>query len=151
MGKTEKKAEKVAKKKMKTSEAVSLYNILKGLKIGKLPKEGQFKVLRAAKAFKPGAAAFEDFLSDVRERLKPEGFDAVIEKSQRFKELPEDEKVAVNEAIGKYNKNVEECVKTELDKEIEVDPVEPLGEDSLAILVEANDLDVQTMLMLEEL
>ena len=42
-------------------------------------------------------------------------------------------------------------MKTELDKEIEVDPVEPLGEDSLAILVEANDLDVQTMLMLEEL
>lgn len=151
MGKTEKKAEKVAKKKMKTSEAVSLYNILKGLKIGKLPKEGQFKVLRAAKAFKPGAAAFEDFLSDVRERLKPEGFDEVIEKSQRFKELPEDEKAAVNDAIGKYNKNVEECVKTELDKEIEVDPVEPLGEDSLSILAEVNDLDVQTMLMLEDL
>ena len=148
MKKTENKTEK---KTMKTSEVVSLYNVLKGLKIGKLPKEGQFKVLRAAKAFKPIATAFEDFLSDVRERLKPEEFDAVVEKSQRFNELTDPEKIEVNDAIGKYNKTVEECVKTELDKMIEVDKVELFGEDNLAILAEVNDLDVQTVLMLENI
>ncbi|MDE6538543.1 MAG: hypothetical protein K2M13_11005 [Muribaculaceae bacterium] len=146
-----KKENKTEKKRMKTSEVVSLYNVLKGLKIGKLPKEGQFMVLRAARVFKPIATAFEDFLSDVRERLKPEDFDTVVEKSQRFKELTDEEKVAVNEVIGKYNKNVEECVKTELDKTIEVDKVELFGEDNLAILAEVNDLDVQTVLMLENI
>ena len=148
MKKTEKKT---GKRLIKTSQAVSLYNVLKGLKIGKLPKEGQFRVLRAAKAFKPAATAFEDFLSDVRERLKPEGFDALIEKSQRFKTLPEEEKATVNEALGKYNRDIDECVKSELDKEVEADTVESIGDEALALLAEANDLDVQTMLMLEDM
>ncbi|MDE6236307.1 MAG: hypothetical protein K2M45_00380 [Muribaculaceae bacterium] len=148
MKKKENKTEKVI---MKTSVAVSCYNVLKVLKIRKLPKEGQFKVLRAAKAFKPIATAFEDFLSDVRERLKPEGFETVVEKSQRFNDLTDPEKIEVNDAIGKYNKTVEECVKTELDKYVELDSVELFGDDNLAILTEANDLDVQTVLMLEDI
>lgn len=151
MKKTEKKAEKTAKKTMKTSEAVSLYNILRGLKIGKLPKEGQFRVIRAARAMKPAATAFEDFVADARERLKPEGFDAALEKRRDFDNLSEEEKREINETVSKFNKDIDDCVHVELDKAVEVDPVEPLGEDALALLAEANDLDVQTVMLLEEL
>lgn len=37
-------------RKMKTSEVVGIYNVLKSLKISKLKKEDQFTVIRAARS-----------------------------------------------------------------------------------------------------
>lgn len=149
MGKTEKKAEKAAKKKMKVSQVVGIYNIIKTFKVARLPKEIQFKIIRNARALRATATGFEDFLADARERLKPEGFDSILEKSQRFKELSDEEKLEVNEAIAKYNRDVEECVHTELDKIVEIEGLERLEAETL--ISDDNDHSVETLLMLEEL
>lgn len=139
------------KKSVKTQDALSVYNVLKSLKIAKLSKADQFAVLRAARALKPVAIGFEDFVKDAQERLKPEGFDSVVEKSQRFDTLSDEEKRAVNEAIGAYQKDVDECVKPELESVKEVDAFEPLSEEALSGIASANEhLDVQTLMLIED-
>lgn len=138
-------------KSVKTQDAVTVYNVLKGLKIAKLAKADQFAVLRAARALKPIAAGFEDFAKDAQERLKPEGFDAVVEKSQRFAMLGEEEKSAVNAAFNAYQKDVDECVRPELESVKEVDSFEVLSEEALSGIASANEqLDVQTLMLIED-
>lgn len=145
MKKTEKKAEKT----MKVAQVVSIYNILKTFKVAKLPKEEQFKIIRNARALRATATAFDAFLADARERLKPDGFDSLMEKSQRFAELSDHEKREVNEAVAKYNSDVEECVRLELEKEVEIEGLEKMNAE--ALISDDNDHNIETLLMLEEI
>lgn len=141
-----------SKKKVKTADAVSAYNSIKALKIGKLPKEEQFKVLRAARILKPIAAGFEDFVKDAQERLKPDDFADIADKSQRFAELTDEEKIAVNKAAAAYQRDVDECVRPEFESEKEVAWFEPLSEDSFAQIASENEsVDVQTLLALQDI
>lgn len=141
----------MAKKTVKTQDVVNGYAILKTVKIGKLDKADQFKVIRNARALKPVATAFDDFVTDARERLKPEGFDEIIEKSQRFKTLSDEERADVNVAIMKHNKEVEDCVRAEAEKEVEIEMPETLSEAALSGIVTENNLDVQSMMLLMDL
>ncbi len=140
------------KKSVKTSDAVSVYNVLKSLKIAKMAKEDQFAVLRAARALKPVATGFDDFVKDAQERLKPEGFDEIVEKSQRFDSLTDDEKREVNTVAAAYQKDVDDCVKPELDSDKEIDSFTPLSEDAIAAIATGNEhLDVQTLMLLQDI
>lgn len=141
----------MAKKTVKTQDVVNGYAILKTVKIGKLDKADQFKVFRNARALKPVATAFDDFVTDARERLKPEGFDEIVEKSQRFKTLSDEERADVNVAIMKHNKEVEDCVRAEAEKEVEIEVPEGLGESALSTIATENNLDVQSMMLLMDL
>lgn len=139
------------KRSVKVQDALAVYNTLKGLKIAKLDREGQFAVLRAARALKAVATGFEDFAKDAQERLKPEGFDKVVEKSQRFDTLTDDEKRAVNAAAAAYQRDVDECVRPELESVKEVDGFAPLSEDTVAAIASSNEqLDVQTLMLIED-
>lgn len=140
------------KKTMRVGDIVNAYNVLKTLKIAKLPREDQFAVLRASRALKPVATAFDDFVNDARERLKPEDFDSIVEKSQRFDSLPEEEKVRVNMAARAYQNDVDECVREEYEKAVDVDAFDSLSEEAISGIATGNDtLDVQTLLLLESL
>ena len=133
--------------KVKTSDAVAVYNILRKLNIARLKKEDAFVVLRAANRLKPAASAFEEFVKDAQERLKPEGWD---ERSQKFDSLPDAEKAEFNKAASAYQKDVEECVKTELEKEIEIETA-LLGEEGLADIIASNDkLNVEAIMLIED-
>ena len=136
---------------MKTDKAVALYNLLKGLKVGKLKGEMQYAVLRNARSLKSVATSFEDFLSDARERLKPEGFEAVIERFNRFDTLEEGEKQEVNRIIMEYQKRVDECVHEELVREQETDPLTALDDEALTALSADNELTVEQLLILSEM
>ena len=149
MKKTEKK--QAGTKTVKTSDAVAVYNAIKGLRIMKLEKGDMFAVLRTANALKPVAAAFEDFVKDAQERLKPEGFDSVVEKSQRFDSLTEDEKREVNRVAQAYQKDVDECVREELERDREVAGLATITDDALATIASDNDsLDVQTLVLIQQ-
>ncbi|MBD5237381.1 MAG: hypothetical protein HDS62_07620 [Bacteroidales bacterium] len=142
---------KTEKKTMKTEKAVALYNLLKGLKVGKLKGEMQYAVLRNARALKSVATSFEDFLSDARERLKPGEFEEVIEKFNRFDTLEEGEKQEVNRIIMDYQKRVDECVHEELEREQEIDPLTALDDEALTALSAGNELTVEQLLTLSEM
>lgn len=135
---------------IKVGDAVSVYNTMKGLNIRSLKKEDMFSVLRAANALKPVAESFSGFLKDAQDRLKPEGFDRIVEKSRNFDALPDDEKKEVNKAAQAYQKDVDDCVKTELDKETEVAQFARLSEDAIAGIASSNDLDVASIMLLQE-
>lgn len=136
---------------MKTSEVVGVYNVLKSLKISKLKKEDQFAVIRAARALKPVATAFDDFIKDAQERLRPVGFDAVDEKRGRFEHLTAAEKEEVTAAVHSYNKDVNDCVQTEADREVEVGDFTRVSDDVIAGLVAGNEgLDIETVMILQD-
>lgn len=138
-------------KTMKTSEVVGVYNVLKSLKISKLKKEDQFAVIRAARALKPVATAFDDFIKDAQERLRPVGFDAVDEKRGRFEHLTAAEKEEVTAAVHSYNKDVNDCVQTEADREVEVGDFTRVSDDVIAGLVAGNEgLDIETVMILQD-
>lgn len=139
------------KRTIKTADAVSVYNILKGLKISKLKKEEQFAVLRSARALKPIAMAFEDFVKDAQERLKPENFAKMEERRERFGELTDDEKRELNMFYMNYQKDIDDCIRPELESEKEIDSFAPLSEEALSGIASANEnLDVQTLMLIED-
>ena len=130
---------------------MSVYNVLKGLKISRLAKDDQFAVLRAARALKPVATGFEDFVRDAQERLQPEGFARMEGKRERFATLPDDEKRELNKFYMSYQKDVDDCVLPELESEKEVDSFTPLSEEALSGIALANEnLDVQTLMLIED-
>lgn len=136
---------------VKTADAVSVYNVLKGLKISKLKKEDQFTVLRAARALKHIATGFEDFVKDAQERLKPDGFDKMEKKRELFAALPDSEKMELNRFYLSYQKDVDDCVRPELESDKEVDSFAPLSEEALSCIASANEnLDVQTLILIED-
>ena len=122
------------KKTIKTRQAVSAYNVARNLKFGKVERGDVFTLLRATNALKPTVTAYEDFVKDAQERLKPEGFDSIAAKFQAKEELTAKEQAAVE----KYNNDVSDCVEAELEKVVEVE-YEPLGEDGLYALAAANE------------
>lgn len=148
MGKTAKK--ETERKTVRTGDAVAAYNTLKGLRIMKLDKGDMFAVLRAANTLKPVAESFDGFLRDARERLKPEGWDSVSERIARFDTLPDEEKRELNRIAQAYQNDVDECVRTEMDKEADITGIARISEDALATIASDNDsLDVQSLMLLQ--
>lgn len=139
------------KKTMTVKDVVDAYDVLKTLKITKLPREGQLAVLRASRALKTAATEFDDFVKDARERLKPDNFDTIVEMSQRFDSLTEAEKAEVNYAAQKYQRAVDECATAERGKTVEVDSFEPFTEEWIADIAAGNDLSVQALLLLGDI
>ncbi len=159
----EKKEKKVAEKvTIKADKAIAAYNVLntqknaqtgkEGFKLSALETKDIFIVLRAINALKPIATAFEGFQKDAQEKLRPENWEEVVEKSQKFKDLSDEEKIAVNKAVMDYNGNVSECIASELEKEKEVDAYERLTEEGFGLLVRENGhlLDVPSIVLLQE-
>lgn len=138
-------------RKMKTSEVVGIYNVLKSLKISKLKKEDQFTVIRAARALKPVATAFNDFIKDAQEKLRPGGFDAIEEKRAHFEQLTAAEKEEVAAAVNAYNKDINDCVQSEADREVDIDSFTRVSDDVISCLVTENtDLDIETVMLLQD-
>lgn len=131
---------------LRTADVVAAYRLLTtaktadkdGLKLTALETKDIFKILRAINAMKPTATAYEDFLKDVQERLKPEDWDSVVEKAQKFADLSEDEKREVNAKINTYNLRISECVSTEAEKKVTLPDYERIGDDALGLLVKDN-------------
>ena len=155
---TEKKTKTADKtdnrKQVKTDDAIRVYNILKTLKISKLDKTGQFTIIRAARVLKPVATAFEDFVKDAQERLKPAGFDALREKTEAaggIENLPAEEQKEAKEAAEAYNKDVSDCVEPELKKICEVDMFKGFSDDVLSkIASENSELNVEILMLIED-
>lgn len=142
------------KKTYKTMEIVAAYSKIKDAKLGKLEDEQKFAVIRIGKKLKQIAVDFEEFVQDAREKLKDEKFDEMQEKVQKWQgktAQTDDEKIevtAINAYYNIYNKKVEECVKPEAEKEVEID-IEPLTEDAFMGFVSANDFSISEILDLE--
>lgn len=128
-----------------TNQIVTAFRLINPAKLTKMENTERFALILAIRQLKKVNADFEDFLKDAQERLKPEDFDKIVSKVQAREELTPEESAIIN----KYNRDVEDCVKDELDKEVEL-TFEPLSEDALGRFIASNDFSVNEILAIED-
>lgn len=131
--------------KKTTEQIVAAFRLINTAKISKMEDTEKFALIKAVKHLKKVGTDFDDFLKDAQERLKPEDFDKIAAKYQSKDELTADETAALN----KYNKDVNECVQGELDKEVELD-FEPLSEEALGRFIASNDFTVAEIMTISD-
>lgn len=123
--------------KKTVNDIVTVYRLINSAKVGKMEDAEKISLIKAIRHLKKVGVDFDDFLKDAQERLKVEGFDAIVSKVQEKKGLTPEETATLN----KYNKNVENCIKEETEKEVELD-FEPLSDEAINRLVASNDFSV---------
>ena len=136
---------------MKTTvdKIVKAYAKLGDVKVTTLEDKEVMKVIRMRKAMRPVSEEFNAFLEDVKTKFKPEGFEDTVRKAQEgWDKMTDSEKRAANELVTGYNRKVDEAVREEADREVEIE-FEALSEDSLTKLMKENSLTVSEMEMLD--
>lgn len=136
---------------MKTTvdKIVKAYAKLGDVKVTTLEDKEVMKVIKMRKAMRPVSEEFNAFLEDVKSKYKPEGFEATVRKAQEeWEKMTDSEKRAANELVTGYNRKVDEAVREEADREVEIE-FEPLSEESLTKLMKENSLTVAEMEMLD--
>lgn len=136
-------------KAVTTENIVIAYNSLKGAKLTRLDTSEKFTAIKAMRVLKPVAASLQGFIEDAREKLRPEGFDIIERKASAFDSLSDEEKREVNAAINTYNADVARCISEEASKEHTLD-FEPMTEETFGRLLDSNDLDMSTILVLQD-
>ena len=135
---------------MKTIEITNIYAVLNEAKLTKMDDADKFKVIKALRVIKPVAKGYEDFVEDVKNKLKGDDHDKMTEKAQAWNKDNQGKKVneltqeqidelnTINTYFAEYNKRVETCLKEEAEKEVEL-TFDKLSEEAFSKLVASND------------
>ena len=135
---------------MKTIEITNIYAVLNEAKLTKMEDADKFKVIKALRAIKPVAKGYEDFVEEAKNKLKADDHDKMTEKAQDWNKDNQGKKVgeltqeeidelnAINKYFSDYNSRVENCVKEEAEKEVEL-TFDKLSEEAFSKLVASND------------
>lgn len=141
---------------MKTINIVSAYRTINAAKLTKMDDADKYRVIKAIREMKPVVESFDSFVQDARERLKPEDFDAMQKQAVKWQEegenttLTMEERIELNHHFEEYNEKVQECVREESEKEIEL-KFARLSEEAFCKLMASNpDWDVKTAVQVEE-
>lgn len=150
------------KKILKKGEVLEAFTILNAANYKQLDDADKIKLWKIARVMKPVAKQLEDDSRDAAEKLKPENFDAQLEKAKEFEakvqkgdtdKLPmtEDEHLKfIREVFQPFNNLVQKAVDDETKKEVEID-FEPLTEDAFGKLMASNDWKIQQVMVLGNL
>lgn len=112
---------------MKLKQILDAYSRIENATATKLKEDDVIKLLKARKAMRPHVNEYKDFLKDAQDKFKPENWDDVQAKAQKWQQegenttLTEAERIEVNRVGFEYNKKVQSAVKDELEKEIEIE------------------------------
>lgn len=129
--------------KVTVKQVVECYNVLDKAKATKLEVADVIKILDARKAMRPTATDYEAFLKDCQEKLKPEDWDNIQKDLQQWQNegenttLSEERRIELNKAVIGYQNNINQALKSELEREIELD-IEPLSKEARAKLMVEN-------------
>jgi hypothetical protein len=139
------------KKTVKTSEILSMYNILNNAKYGKMADDDKIKVWKIARKLKPVASKFDDDSKDAAEKFKDgiKDFDERLAKAQQYEQAKQQAKPteeimrdADYEAFIKdfkdYHELMDNAVKEFADTEVEVE-FDALSEDAFGKLMASNE------------
>lgn len=129
---------------MKLKEAVNIYKILGEAKVSNLEEADITKIVKLRKDLRTAVESYEAFLKDCQEKFKPENWDNLQEKIQKWQQegekttLSEAERIEINKMVIEYQNKINSAVKDELEKIIEV-TIEKLSEDAEIKLLKHND------------
>lgn len=129
---------------MKFGKIVAAYKALGEAKVTKIEESEVLKIVKARKAMRPYADDYEAFLKDVQEKFKPSNFESLQQKTQKWNDLTDEEKVKVNKALREYEKKITDAVKEELEKEVEL-TLEKLNESTLTKLLQENGWELKKL------
>lgn len=137
--------------KLKTSQIVMLINALTTANLSKTTTADKTAIIRLTAALRREGIAWNEFLDEARKRCRPDGFDEIAEKYNRLKELEDNERKAVEEAVAKYNAEVDEIVRPEYEAEKDISAA-PLDDEALARLADSNpEWTMQDIMALRDL
>lgn len=140
--------------KLKTSEIVSVYAILKDAKLTKMESNDKFKVLKAMRVMQPIADEWDSFIANVDKKLQKENHEEIIEKAKKWNSegenttLTNEEKIEINKYLFEFEQEKKSCLKDELEKEVELS-FDKINESAFEKLIDSNDWEVIKMLALE--
>lgn len=123
---------------MKLKEIVSAYKALGEAKVNSLEESEILKIVKARKAMRTIAEEYDAFLKDVQEKFKPENFEEIQSKVQKWSELTDEEKVETNKLLKAYETSINNAIIVEIEKEVDI-TVEKLNEDSITKLLKNNE------------
>lgn len=145
---------------MKKIDLINVWNLLNGAKFGKMTdSKEKIKFVRILCVLKPEYDAFTSFRDTAVNKLTEEhpDFNERLQKAQDYEkavkdnaaELPmtEQEYKDFVKEVTEFNKAVENTVKEELDKELDV-KYDRLSEDGFAGLCDSNDFTGEQAIML---
>lgn len=124
-------------------QVVECYNVLDKAKVTKLEVADVIKILDARKAMRPTATDYEAFLRDCQEKFKPEDWDNIQKDLQQWQNegenttLSGERRIELNKAVIGYQNNINKALKSELEREIELE-IEPLSKEARAKLMVEN-------------
>lgn len=135
---------------VKTRDAVSVYNILRGVNLVKTDAPTRKAVLRACRQLRPAAEDFKAFSEDAVERLKPEGWDNAL-AAIKSTTATDEEKAEARRMEAEYQKSVDDCVREELEREETVEIPEPFTFEMIDGLIGASEsLGADAVMLLED-
>lgn len=105
---------------MKLREIIAAYKCLGEAKVTKIEESEVLKIVKNRKAMRAVAEEYDAFLKDCQEKFKPENFDELQSKAQRWNELTDEEKMSVNNDLRAYEKKINDAIKEELERKVEV-------------------------------
>ena len=130
--------------------------LLNEAKLTKMEDADKFAAIKAMKVLIPIANEYDGFLTLTSDKLKPENFDEMQAKAQKWQSegenttLTEDERIEINKFFADYQQSIEACIKEEIAKEIELSYT-PLSEDAFMKLAASNpDWTVRQIMAVEE-
>ena len=138
------------KKNVKTSEILSVYQIIGSAKYGKMSNDDKIKTWKIARKLKPIATKFDEDTKDAAEKMKPyEDFDQKLEKAQEFERLTQKKEPTIDvmtkaeydtfiKDFEAYKKMIDKAVKEFAEKVVKVE-FEPLSEEAFTKMIESND------------
>lgn len=129
---------------MKIKEAVSLYKILGEAKVSNLEESEIIKIVKVRKILRSVVEEYEAFFKDAQDKFKPNDFEEVQNKIQRWNELTDEEKIAVNKSIKLYEAKINATVNEEAERELDI-KVDKLTDDSITKLLKQNDWSISKL------
>jgi hypothetical protein len=138
------------KKTVKTSEILSVYQIIGNAKYGKMSDDDKVKVWKIARKLKPIATKFEDDTKDAADKMKPyEDFDQKLQKAQEYERLKNDKKPTIDVMstadydnfiadFKQYKNIVDKAIKEFADKEVEIE-FDAISEEAFGKLITSNE------------
>lgn len=119
---------------MKMFELINLSDKLNSLPIGKLTIAQRGALARTIFAMSQVRKPFDEALKEAREKLKPDGFAELQQKSDRTP----DEENRLKELLAEYNSSIHEAMQPELEAEVTLTVNKPMTPEELLALGDAS-------------
>ena len=133
---------------MKTSDIVTLYQIIKSSHLTKCEDADKFLMIKNISTMKPVVTAFEDFRNEAQEKLKDDNFEKMQATAKKWQDegekttLSDKGKIEVNTYFFDYSQKIEACMKEESEKDIDIE-IKKLSEKGFQNFIASNDFTLE--------